>query len=279
MSLSKKILILILVLVAIGGGFFAAGYRIDKNFKVAKVGIFIAAGLSSDTKIFVDGLRQGLTTASGENFEARLKPGEHSILVSRDGYWPWLKKVLVKSSETVIVYPFEVRQGASVSMIAKTDPNYSILLDKVKKAAAPVEPADKRVEDAAPPIGAKIQNVVPNARISDDEKTALWLSGHKVKAAWLSPDSPPAAFCESDACAEIIEAFSSPLQITNIEFMRDRNDVFIIGTSEGVYAIEFDKRGLQNFQPVYEDRGLRFVRIADSLYIINGSGDLLRLPI
>lgn len=274
----KKIFIVIAIVAVVGLGFYFAGYRVGENFKISKVGYLTVENAPADVKIFVDGRSQDFEI--GDNtYELRLSAGDHSILVSKDGYWPWLKDISVRSGEKTVVRPFLMPQGASVSVITNSDPNYSPILASIRSRIPPTEPADRSVIDAVGPIEAKIREIVPDARISDDRKSAIWVSNGTIKAAWLSEDTPPAPFCANGECVQIIDVFKSPLEIRNIEFMKGRNDVFLIGASEGVYAIEFDKTGIQNFQPIYENSDLRFVRNADYLYILNGNNDLLRIPI
>lgn len=74
---------------------------------------------------------------------------------------------------------------------------------------------------------------------------------------WLKEDStPPYYICghPQKTCEPPIQIFKSRFQIKNIDFYPPRKDVIIMALSNGVYALEIDRRGGQIIQPIYKGK-------------------------
>jgi hypothetical protein len=67
----------------------------------------------------------------------------------------------------------------------------------------------------------------------------------------------------------------------NVDFYKDRNDIIIASFSNGVWAIELDKRfGTQNSQPIYKGSGEpRFMKGEGNTLIVSDSGALFIIDI
>ena len=64
--------------------------------------------------------------------------------------------------------------------------------------------------------------------------------------------------------------------ITAIDFYKNRQDVVIISSGEGVYVLEIDSKNIQNFQPIYKGRSPLFVKKDDSsIYILDNNNLIL----
>ena len=83
--------------------------------------------------------------------------------------------------------------------------------------------------------------------------------------------SPPPLFCV-EKCSTNITAFQSDITIKNLAFLNNRNDAVIISLGNSVYALELDRREVQNFEPIYIGVDPRFYKSQDNtIYILDGS--------
>ena len=60
----------------------------------------------------------------------KIKKGSHSIILSKEGYWPWVTITDISKKQTLNLYPFFVRQNSSGFMITKEDPEYYDILNR-----------------------------------------------------------------------------------------------------------------------------------------------------
>lgn len=73
--------------------FYATGISYDfQNGGPVKTGVLVANTEPADAKVYLDGKLAG-TSPLKEKF---ISPGEHTILVEKDGYFPWKKRLEIK---------------------------------------------------------------------------------------------------------------------------------------------------------------------------------------
>jgi hypothetical protein len=124
MSLRKRRVILAISILAfiLGASFvslYSQGYNFDKSFNFSKRGgLYVNAGYS-DSKIFVNHKKERTTgLLKAGLFMGNLKPEEYSILVAKEGYWPWAKDLEVLEGYVTEAQAFMVPQ----------DPRWEFLL-------------------------------------------------------------------------------------------------------------------------------------------------------
>lgn len=89
-----------------------------------------------------------------------------------------------------------------------------------------------------------------NMRETRDQ--VAWIDAGNIRIGWFDYDKiPHYYFClESDNCrTEILVDWDD--EILEFEFMPDRNEILIVRTAKGIYAVEIDDRSDRNIQPVY----------------------------
>jgi len=63
---------------------------------------------------------------------------------------------------------------------------------------------------------------------------------------------------------------------TALDFYKDRQDVVIIASGDGIYALEIDSKNIQNFQPIYKGAHPLFVKKDNlTLYILDNNNLML----
>ena len=65
-------------------------------------------------------------------------------------------------------------------------------------------------------------------------------------------------------------------EITDVEFYKDRADVVIFTSGEVIYAIEADREGTQNFQPLFKGTSPRFYKNETGTLYIQDGNSLMR---
>lgn len=98
----KRRIILIIstaIFVLISAAIFmrSQGYVLSNNFTITRTGGLYITAPMANSEIFIDHEKKktsGIITSY--LFNQNLKPGEYSILVAKEGYWPWAKTLTVK---------------------------------------------------------------------------------------------------------------------------------------------------------------------------------------
>lgn len=97
----RRILLLICVLVFLIItpllNFYLAGYRITKGFKITKTGGMYIYAPESGVKIYINNeLKKETGFIQNGFFIQNMKPEKYSIIVAKEGFWPWKKDLNVK---------------------------------------------------------------------------------------------------------------------------------------------------------------------------------------
>src|SRR3989344_3077602 len=226
-----------IILIAVFVG-YKMGYRIEDNFKIGKLGTVSIEIPIINTDIFVDTDQKITTTKDNEVVKISLTPTRHSIIVSRQGYFPWKKDFIVSSGRSVTLFPIFVTQNVSGEIITKNDPEYWKLRNQVS--------ADKPPTKDSP-------------RTSKDGSVTLWLGSNAIMV--NSPRKDPGGTL----------VIKSETPIRNIYFYKDRSDAIIFSTSNSVFVIETDKSGTQNFIPIFRGTDPHFIETDPSfIYVLDG---------
>jgi hypothetical protein len=207
------LVILIFVLIIFG---YKKGYRFQENFMIGKLGALSLEVTLSQTNIFIDENKKIVTSKENDVIKIALSPRRHTVIVSRDGYFPWKKDFLMQSEENINLYPILVSSSPSGVIITKNDPEFWKIRNKI-------------ITDPIP------TKEVP--RVSKDGKALLWLEDNAVKV-------------EVASTTKIV--IQPDPAIRNLYFYKERSDVIIFSINNAVYAIEVDKEGTQNFLPIYK---------------------------
>jgi hypothetical protein len=98
-----------------------------------------------------------------------------------------------------------------------------------------------------------------------------WLENGDLYATWVRPNEPqPFYFCTATCTPTLLIDWDEPIE--RYEFFPNRNDVVLLGTSRGVYAVELDARSQRNIQTIVEEPGLDFrLQIDGTLVAFDGT--------
>lgn len=259
---------------------YTNGYRWNPELGLYKTGGLYVASPLSGSKIFVNNKEEKETNILQNGiFLQSLKPGKYSVLIAKDGYWPWAKKLTVKeqlvTEARAMLIPKEpqgtilLRENYSPMETSK----YDEILASLKKLTLPLK--NKATEE---------EKEERYSRLSANKKEKLWWDPktNKLWAEWLGDkESLPYYFCDDYKCLEKILVLDSKFPIRNADFYPKRKDTVIVAIQNGVYAIELDGRGGgRMLQPIYKGKEPFFIiyKNESSLYIMEEK-DLIQIKL
>ncbi len=146
--MSKKTLLTTLLifttvgLVAYGFILYAKGYRLnldgDGNKILAGTGLLVLTSTPNGAKVYID---DKLSTATDDTIN--LIPGEYTVKIEKDGYYPWRKQVVLKNEAVTktdaVLFPVAPKLEATTLTGAedpKVDPSGAMIGYKVSSSSA-----------------------------------------------------------------------------------------------------------------------------------------------
>lgn len=241
------VILLVAFVIIIG---FSIGYRVD-GFKIVKAGRLEIVVPYANSTITIDGKHSGYAHEDGEIIVYRnLTKGNHTVIVSNEDRYPWIKDVEVPYHSHTVLYPFNIKISSNSSIIEKTDDSYKAISTGIKNSKTPT---------------------IESPVFSDDGKVAVFIENEIIKAQWQdTAESAPESFCDNTKCEKTISIIPIVQTINSIEFYPGRNDVIIIATKGGVYALEVARDGKPNFQPILISENPFIHSDGNSLYALDG---------
>lgn len=239
--------ILIFVLIAPPIILYSTGWRITSDFKIARIGGLFIAVPESGTDVYLDGeLKARTRFLQSGIFIQNLTPGNYSVLVAKEGFWPWIKQLSVEESSVVEARALMVPQEVKGETISKKSSEYKTIMALFDHSQNAVRAKATTTFDRR-----------ERARIWYDDSQKIWVE-------WLRLDPLPYYLREKK---EVI--FEARSQIKGISFFPGRDDIILVAIENGVFALEIDGRGTRNFQPIYKGLDPTFVRSGDTIYILD----------
>jgi len=172
--------------------------------------------LDENLAIFIDDQRKEARQDINPQFE--LENGKHTVVISKNNYWPWMKEIEIIKDNDVVIQPFFIPQNTSGFLIGKEDPEYP-----------------------------QIMSFFQNNLISTSTLASIPKENSLLKETAVA-----------------------------LDFYKDRQDVVIIASGDGIYGLEIDSKNIQNFQPIYKGIRPLFVKKDNSsLYVLDNDNLML----
>lgn len=239
---------IIVVLIMIG---YLYGFKPQDILLLGKSGILTLELPLFQTNVYIDEEKKLTTVKENENPEFELSAKKHSIIISRNGYYPWTKEVIISNNGKIKLFPIFITINTSGQIITKNDPEYVKLRRMV-------------IEN---PLPTKITPI-----ISKDGTANLWMEDNRMLVS-VTPS------INSGLGSSTYNVLQPDTAIRSVHFYRDRVDVIIFATSNAIYAIEVNKEGKQNFMPIYKGSSPTFYKNNPGFIYVWDNGTLMEVII
>lgn len=260
----------------------ASGYRLQ-GFKLVATGGMALYNIPEDAEVYMNYKPVKFGLLSRSFLLQNIAPGDYFIVVAKAGHWSWAKHLTVgekrvstasilllpQSPKLTLIPEYEIEQRLSERIdfpFFNSTTTEKKVSSKYRDALDLFDPAlNKKVLLAK--AGTSTELTVQKTK----DNVYLWKEGDKLYAGWEgTKNNAPFFFCNEKSCATTQVVFERG-DITSYDFFPGRNDVALVLTSEGLYAVEIDMRTEQNLQPLYTAKGIDFRVDEEQLYIKEGN--------
>ena len=242
--------------------FYTSGYRLNSKLQLIKTGGLYVSSPISGSQIFINNkLEKETNILQGGLFLQSLRPDEYSIIVAKDGYWPWSKNL--KVDEQMVA---EAR-----ALLLPKDPDGKMLikgeltpLEKIKYEEIMVILSEIPEMVRENPVLEKLTNHDRQKLIWDTEENNIWVE-------WLNGEKSRPYYIEDSKSLVLHSLY----KIRNVDFYPGRRDIVIFAVQNSVFAIEIDKRGGQSLQPIYKGKEPNFTIYKNDMAVYIEEGGVL----
>lgn len=257
--------------------FYKFGFRITNHFQPVKVGLIELKSNEAGAQIFFDNREQKIGFKNDGYLIEDVSPGFHSIMISKEGFWPWTKtiKVAAEARRSLFSFIFSM-DGLLTKPVVPGTTDFTFATRALRQDIVPQVRPDSGSFNPEDSFNAWLEVNVPDRKISSDKNTVLFTEHNTIYVGWVSEtEPPPHYFCEENPCKLKLPVMVSTEPIKSIDFYKGRGDVIIFTAGATIYAIEVDREGTQNFQPLYKGTDPHFYENDKGvLYIKDGSSIL-----
>lgn len=288
---------------------YSQGYRLDDALGLIQTGgIYIHSDMAN-TDVFLDGdfIERNGPFLRNTFIQDLLPNKRYGVWIERDGYHSWSKELLVSpnlvTEARVMMLPtrYDWATTSSSTTIEVQTATGGIATTSVKNPAFAeldtffAESKDQFAEEVATTTAIMVQGkliatttstveiVFPEwldefasttgfldeDMVREREGVVAWLDDGDLYASWVRPnDQPPFWFCEEKCAKRLTIDWNEP--ILRYQFFPNRDDVVVIGSSRGIYAVELDERSQRNIQPIMAREGLTFRLDGDNIIVFDG---------
>src|SRR3989338_5622241 len=154
--------------------FYKFGFRLGNGFEPVKVGSVELLSNEAGAQIFFDNREKKIPFQNGRYLIEKVTPELHSIMISKDGFWPWAKTIHVTADKqrSIFAFIFKINGLSTKPMFAGTA-EYAEALEGVKKNVVPKVKPRSKVFNTEDSFNLWLETSVPNRKLSDDKSTVL----------------------------------------------------------------------------------------------------------
>jgi hypothetical protein len=247
--------ILVLIIVIIAGGYLL-GYRFGPGISISRVGTIAITELPKGTSIYIDQVLRTTTTAtSTKSLEA--VSGDHTIIISVPGDYPWNDLVSITSGKTTTVSP----------ILITMQPNATALTGDARTAAI-ARVASTTLPTLASPL--TLANGCAHIYMSDNQILADAVSAPGC--------TPPPYLCPNGKCASTV-IFTPVVTPEAVLAYPGRQDALLIALNNVLYAVALDPRSPRFFAPVLTATNPAFGTLSDGTLIVKNGESVFSIKL
>ena len=242
---------------------YSTGYRLSGFRLIQTGGIFLSVPESGAVAIIDSSIVKETGFFLKNIYVKNLKPETHSIKITKDGFQEWYKELMV--------YPQTVTEAHSFLL-----PNNPVLVEiqqfiistSTVGTTTPPKVSTTTVSNTEyKNVTALFSTTTPQ---NPKRKLIIKNTDGVLRVAWSgTEESMPYYFCSPTSCQKEIN-ISLDSKIVSFSFFPGRDDLLVVKTSGGLFAVEIDNRSSQNIQTLAKKENIDF-RIDDGvIYIKEG---------
>jgi hypothetical protein len=285
---------------------FSKGYRLDDAFALIQTGgIYLHSDISNTTVFLNDDFVENNGAFLKNTLIQDLIPNRYySVRVERENYQNWQKILFVKpnlvTEAKILMLPKDfkwrfVHPTTTLTVINKNkdlekevvNPEFAKIQDyfsntrdqfsidiatstyeyiRGKRYPTTTIVSEIRFPDWLSDL-ASSSNLKDKEMVRERDGIVAWIENGDLFATWAKrEDTKPYFFCMEKCKDKLSINWSEP--ILRYDFYPNRNDVVILLTERGVYAVELDNRSQRNIQTILEQKDLDFRLNSDGALII-----------
>lgn len=267
---------------------YTNGYRLGPNFTLVETGGMYVYAPESGAQVYIDSkAARKANIFQRDWFLDDLTPRTYTVLIEKEGFWPWYKEVTVEEQKVAEAIAFLIPKDPEIELIPRTIQVVAAGATTTRANAEFTELFSLFNEKTTKP-DALLKTIATTSiatstiayeKISSRGRVGIIREDNRLIAYWLKrPEDLPNFFCRSALCQSPIVAFSSVVPIRSFDFYPGRDDVLIVALQNGIFAVEIDARKIQNFQPIYKGDSPDF-RLSDKGFIVKDGATIFRVTL
>lgn len=248
---------------------YVTGYRLNNEFKLVRTGGIYIHAFASDVSLYInDEDPFELSLFRTGFFIQNLLPDYYNLKMTKEGYYPWVKRLKVYPHMVAEAFPVMIPQNIS--------------LKEVELSTSTINTIFNGPENLINKNGNKgnINSSTSTIPVIKRGKVEISFDSNTIYSEWKGTiNNAPSYFCLYEECfiqkKKILEA---PRKILDVDFYPQRSDVIIFSTDIGIFVAEIDLKYLQNVIPIYsaKNKDVKFMVNDDGTIYIK-DGDIIYL--
>lgn len=254
------LVLLFLIIVLIGVGGYAYGYRISSS-GIVRTGTLVLTEVGAGARVYTDQSR--LTLSVGGETRIELTPGTHTVIVDSPGMQPWNELFEIESGKETILAPLSI----PVEVTAR------VLHGEERATAADAILAYLLPQKTAPLTlsgGCALVYVFENRVVADGTTTPSCVPPVFLECA--------AEIASSGACPSTV-IFPPNERLESVSKYPGRDDALVIAAGGQAYVVELDPRTPQFFAPILKGPRVRSAPWTDTSIVISDTKKVFELPL
>ena len=248
---------------------YASGYRFNGLSLVETGGVYVSVPLS-DAVVLINGKEEGTSNLFTRSFYIdNLAAGNYVVQVSKEGYYPWVKRLSVESRIVTDVAAFLVPQAFTIREIEIRSAQTASTTRSVSKSEyAALSKAFTRFATSTE-AAADLSATSTPADTSAGRN--LYLEEGNVLVEWMKDvHSIPSAFCiKPSSCVEKFFIEKGKETAIRAEFFA--GGILYATKESGIFFAENDIRPTPLVVPIYTRPGAQFRIVNGSLIVKDGT--------
>ena len=210
------------------------------------------------SKMALDQIAEYTTAKDNDSYTAtNLENRPYQFAVVKDGYWPWAKTYTPNEQEEV------------------TFNTFSVLITPKKEDASP---DDELYKEYKPQFDALQVATEKNKLVSKNGTMSIWAETNNIYAEWLGEaSSTPSYFCYKGGCDTQTDVIHLQYRVRSLAFLDDFNNVIVFADDQGIYVLEIEKSGQQNFQPIFKTPSPQFILTGPRTMMVESNSNIFRI--